>query len=59
LQSEEEKGPLGFPIGDDHEDGSGFVRQDFENGSLRWDTSLAEMEIIMEPHVDPTFGASF
>jgi hypothetical protein len=59
VQSDEATGRLGFPIGDDHDDGPGFVRQDFEWGSLRFDTGAAQMEVIMEPHVEVEYGISF
>jgi hypothetical protein len=52
-------GPLGFPIADDREDGAGFVRQDFEWGSLRYDTAAGQMQTIVQDNVEPAFGISF
>ena len=36
-----EDGPLGYPISDEYDNGTGGRRQDFENGSLDWDPSGA------------------
>jgi hypothetical protein len=35
---------FGFPTSDEHDDGAGFRRSDFENGSLRLDTSTSQVQ---------------
>jgi len=43
------KGPLGFPISDEHDDGPGFRRSDFEHGSLRCDLGTGDVTVIGDP----------
>jgi hypothetical protein len=39
-------GSLGFPISDVQDDGPGFQRSDFENGSLRLDESTGTVDLV-------------
>jgi hypothetical protein len=39
-------GAFGFPISDEHDDGAGFRRSEFENGSLRLEQSTGQVQLI-------------
>ena len=44
-------GSLGFPTSDEHEDGEGYRRSDFEQGSLRCNLSTGVVEVIQDTQI--------